>query len=98
MDATRFGIEEEFLLLDASALVPLSGSEIVERVKGPAPGGGSVTSEYLTCQFECATDPVRTLEQAGSQLAAMRRMLADLAPRTRSSRPRVHRSRSRGPR
>lgn len=80
MDATRFGIEEEFLLLDASALVPLSGSEIVERVKGPAPGGGSVTSEYLTCQFECATDPVRTLDQAGSQLAAMRRMLADLAP------------------
>ncbi|MEV7619253.1 YbdK family carboxylate-amine ligase [Microbacterium sp. NPDC089321] len=80
MDATRFGIEEEFLLLDASALVPLSGSGIVERVKGPAPGGGMITSEYLTCQFECATDPVRTLAEAGEQLGGMRRMLASLAP------------------
>ena len=33
MDATRFGMEEEFLLLDESALVPLSGSGIVEKVK-----------------------------------------------------------------
>ncbi|MEV7632806.1 YbdK family carboxylate-amine ligase [Microbacterium sp. NPDC089318] len=80
MDATRFGIEEEFLLLDASALVPLSGSGIVERVKGAAPGGGSITSEYLTCQFECATDPVGSLSDAGTQLSAMRRMLAELAP------------------
>ena len=80
MDATRFGIEEEFLLLDASALVPLSGSEIVAQVKGPAPEGGAITSEYLTCQFECATDPVRTLTAAGTQLGAMRGMLARLAP------------------
>jgi carboxylate-amine ligase len=80
MDATRFGIEEEFLLLDASALVPLSGSGIVERVKGAAAGGGTITSEYLTCQFECATDPVYALSDAGAQLSAMRRTLADLAP------------------
>lgn len=80
MDAARFGVEEEFLLLDESALVPLSGSGIVERLKGPAPGGGTITSEYLTCQFECATDPVRTREEAGSQLGGMRRMLAELAP------------------
>ncbi|PKI89327.1 hypothetical protein CW368_12870 [Actinomycetales bacterium SN12] len=80
MDATRFGVEEEFLLLDESALIPLSGSGIVDRVKGPAPGGGVITSEYLTCQFECATDPVRTLGEAGSQLGGMRRMLAELAP------------------
>lgn len=80
MDAARFGVEEEFLLLDESALVPLSGSGIVERVEGPAPGGGTITSEYLTCQFECATDPVRTREEAGSQLGGMRRMLAELAP------------------
>ena len=80
MASTRFGIEEEFLLLDASALVPLSGSGIVERVRGPAPEGGAITSEYLTCQFECATDPVRTLDEAGTQLGAMRGMLARLAP------------------
>nr|WP_204976803.1 YbdK family carboxylate-amine ligase [Microbacterium esteraromaticum] len=73
-------MEEEFLLLDASALVPLSGSGIVERVKGPAAGGGMITSEYLTCQFECATDPVRTLAEAGQQLGGMRRTLAGLAP------------------
>lgn len=79
-DRTRFGIEEEFLLLDAAALVPLSGSGLVDRVKGPAPAGGTITSEYLTSQFECATDPVRTLEEAGQQLSTMRRLLADLAP------------------
>lgn len=80
MDATRFGIEEEFLLLDASALVPLSGSAVVDRARGPAAGGGTITSEYLTCQFECATDPVRALSEAGAQLSRMRGMLADLAP------------------
>ncbi|MGX1792195.1 carboxylate-amine ligase [Microbacterium sp. NPDC055312] len=80
MDAARFGVEEEFVLLDGSALVPLSAGGIVERAKGPVSGGGAITSEYLTCQVECATDPVRTLSAAGSQLSRMRRMLAELAP------------------
>ena len=76
----RFGVEEEFLLLDSRALVPLSAATLVERVRGAAPGGGRITSEYLTSQFECATDPVASLAEAQQQLQGMRDILADLAP------------------
>lgn len=78
--ATRFGIEEEFILLDADALVPLTSTEMVKQVIGPAEVGGRITSEYLTSQFECATDPMRTLTEAAVQLSGMRQILARHAP------------------
>lgn len=78
--STRFGVEEEFILLDAEALVPLTGTELCTQVLGPAATGGRITSEYLTSQFECATDPVCTLADAAVQLSGMRQLLADHAP------------------
>ncbi|UNK70837.1 YbdK family carboxylate-amine ligase [Microbacterium sp. H1-D42] len=80
MSHTRFGVEEEFILLDADALVPLTGAELGAQVLGPAEAGGRITSEYLTSQFECATDPVHTLADAAVQLSGMRKILAHHAP------------------
>ncbi|MEJ1089589.1 YbdK family carboxylate-amine ligase [Microbacterium sp. Mu-80] len=77
---TRFGVEEEFVLLDAEALVPLSGADPSADVLGAADAGGTITAEYLTCQFECATEPVHTMADASVQLSGMRRLLARHAP------------------
>ncbi|MFD5214091.1 YbdK family carboxylate-amine ligase [Microbacterium sp. NPDC058345] len=77
---TRFGIEEEFVLVDAHALVPVSASELHSQVLGAFPGGGRLTSEFLTSQIESATAPLGTLAEAGEQLSGMRGMLADCAP------------------
>lgn len=76
----RFGIEEEYVLLDARALVPLSATALKDGVLGEAPEGGRLTSEFLTSQLEGATEPVRTLEEARTQLLGMRRMLSQHAP------------------
>lgn len=80
MRVARFGIEEEFLLLDEAALIPLSADELVQRVRGPVSGGGVIASEYLTSQFECATEPVHTLADARRQLQTMRSRITELAP------------------
>lgn len=80
----RFGIEEEFVLLDDATLVPISvGLGAGGSVTGTH-AKGSVTPEYLTCQVECVTEPVCSRADAAAQLQRMRRQV--------SSRARDHRA------
>ncbi|PRA80451.1 YbdK family carboxylate-amine ligase [Microbacterium sp. MYb66] len=72
---TRFGIEEEFLFLDEHSLVPVALSagtrERITRLRT----GGEVTTEYLTSQIECLTEPVRTGADAEAQLRHLRGLI-----------------------
>lgn len=75
----RFGIEEEFVLLDAESLVPLAmGDGAKERITGRS-SLGEVMAEYLTCQLECATDPLSSLNEAEAQLRHLRGLVSALA-------------------
>ncbi len=82
---TRFGIEEEFALLDEETLVPvpLGGAAIDALTSGtgtfPPGGAGTVKKEFLTSQVEFATSPVRTLAEAEMQLRLCRSALTDFA-------------------
>ncbi|WP_223622331.1 YbdK family carboxylate-amine ligase [Microbacterium sp. EST19A] len=68
----RFGIEEEFLLLDGDSLVPLAMAEGTRERFTRLRTGGSVTAEYLTSQLETATEPVSTREDAEAQVRHLR--------------------------
>lgn len=75
----RFGVEEEFVLLDEETLVPISMRDGTrERITGHS-SGGEVMPEYLTCQFECVTEPARTLADAGAQVRRMRGLIGEHA-------------------
>ncbi|MHC9045570.1 carboxylate-amine ligase [Microbacterium saperdae] len=72
----RFGIEEEFILLEGESLVPTAISADARRRMETSPAAGRVMPEYLTCQVECATDPLRTRAEALAQLRGLRRAIA----------------------
>lgn len=73
----RFGIEEEFQLLDEDTLVPVPLGSAARAV---LPGGaGEVKKEFLTSQVEFSTSPVGTLAAAREELTAFRRELASFA-------------------
>ncbi|MDQ0649479.1 carboxylate-amine ligase [Microbacterium natoriense] len=74
--SARFGVEEEFVVLDRQTLAPIGMDHGArERITGRR-GGGEVMPEYLTCQLECATSPAETRAEAGEQLTRMRALLA----------------------
>ncbi|WP_194421103.1 carboxylate-amine ligase [Microbacterium abyssi] len=74
---TRFGIEEEFQLLDEDTLVPVP---LGSAARAALPSGtGEVKKEFLTSQVEFSTSPVDTLAAAGEELMAFRRALASFA-------------------
>jgi len=86
----RFGIEEEFVLLDEQTLAPLAqGTGERERItegddSPPASasvGRGEIVAEYLTCQVECITAPSQTRDDAAEQLRRMRRLVSTHAER-----------------
>ncbi len=77
--AVRFGIEEEYVLLDRDALVPVSGGDDRYAMFGEVPNGGRICAEYLSSQFECATTPLTSLQDAGEQLIGMRALLGGFA-------------------
>jgi len=80
----RFGIEEEFVVLDRATLVPIGmGDGARERITGTRTGG-EVLPEYLTCQLECVTEPVTTRADAAAQLRRMRSLLAAHAAQQRA--------------
>jgi len=79
---TRFGIEEEFQLLDEDTLVPVPLGSSARAVL-PS-GAGTVTKEFLTSQVEFSTSPVRTLEAAENQLSAFRGALHAFAGRNQA--------------
>lgn len=71
----RFGIEEEFLLLDEDSLVPVAlAGEILRRI-GDQDSTGRVTTEYLASQLECLTSPVSTAAEATAQLRELRTLI-----------------------
>lgn len=75
----RFGIEEEFLLLDPEALVPIALAEGERDRFASVPTGGSISAEYLTSQLETATEPVHTAADAAAQLRDLRTRVAGQA-------------------
>jgi carboxylate-amine ligase len=68
----RFGIEEEFLLLDDEALVPIAMADGTRERFTRLRTGGTVTAEYLTSQLETATEPVLRREDAETQVRHLR--------------------------
>lgn len=79
----RFGVEEEFVLLDEETLVPLSMPDGTRERITERSGGGEVMPEYLTCQFECVSEPMTTRAGAAEQLDRMRRLIGAHAARQR---------------
>ncbi len=74
----RFGVEEEFVLLDEQTLVPSAMTpETRERILTEV--GAGLTPEYLTCQIESATTPISTLADAEEQLRRTRGLLHEHA-------------------
>ena len=57
----RFGIEEEFILLDEKTLVPLALSHDQRGAIVGDAADGEITAEYLTCQLESVLRPAMTL-------------------------------------
>ncbi|KDA06978.1 hypothetical protein DC31_00500 [Microbacterium sp. CH12i] len=84
----RFGIEEEFMLLDHRALAPIpDGSSIrsalkhnlAQSVLEGSPVGGVISPEFLDCQMEFSTSPSESLFSAGTELAGFRNNLGNFA-------------------
>lgn len=87
----RFGVEEEFMVLDRRSLEPISAgasaraalrSDAVESARAGSPVAGEASMEFLDCQVEVATSPSETLHSAGEELAAFRNTLGKFARRS----------------
>lgn len=72
---TRFGIEEEFLFLDAHSLTPVTLATGTRERMTRLRTGGEVTKEYLTSQIECLTEPVSTATDAEEQARHLRSLV-----------------------
>ncbi|WEK60897.1 MAG: YbdK family carboxylate-amine ligase [Candidatus Microbacterium colombiense] len=77
----RFGIEEEFVLLDEQALVPVAIPDAARDDLAARAASGRIMAEYLTCQVECATDPILTRDEGLRQLQHLRGLLGAHAAR-----------------
>ncbi len=75
----RFGIEEEFILLDEASLVPVAFDDPARRRVSERVRSGKVMTEYLSCQLECATDPVSTRAEGDLQVRRLREAVSELA-------------------
>lgn len=73
----RFGVEEEFMVLDRRTLAPAPRgmaaraalhSEAVRTHQADAPVGGDSEAEFLDCQVEISTTPATTLADAALEL------------------------------
>ncbi|KQR47939.1 hypothetical protein ASF87_03050 [Microbacterium sp. Leaf161] len=74
----RFGVEEEFVLLDEQTLVPAAMSAAT-RERIPEDAAAGLTPEYLTCQLESATSPATTRADAEAQLRRTRSLIGTYA-------------------
>ncbi|WP_311243776.1 YbdK family carboxylate-amine ligase [Microbacterium sp. WCS2018Hpa-23] len=74
----RFGIEEEFVLLDEQTLVPSAMSTSTRQRLAEEVGAG-LTPEYLTCQLESATEPIESRADAEAQLRHTRHLIGTYA-------------------
>jgi carboxylate-amine ligase len=73
--AYTIGIEEELMILDAETL---ELANAIESLLEPAPAG-EIKPELMESVLEVSTDPCRNTTEAGSQLRALRRQVADAA-------------------
>jgi carboxylate-amine ligase len=75
----RFGVEEEFLVVDADSRVPVpAAATVVEQTSGLL-GAGRVGGEITELQLETRTDPCETADRLHEQLAEARRVAAGAA-------------------
>ncbi|GAA1819889.1 carboxylate-amine ligase [Agromyces neolithicus] len=75
----RFGIEEEFMVLDRHRLAPVAlGERMVHTLRRGA-YGERVTGEFLAAQVEYSTAIHRHVRQASAELHGFRRELAAVA-------------------
>jgi carboxylate-amine ligase len=74
----RFGVEEEFFVVDAQTGAPAPrAAEVVDSAKAVL--GPRVSGEITTLQLETRTDPCLTLAELGEQLSGARKVAADSA-------------------
>ena len=76
---TRFGVEEEYFFLDPDSLAPTGAALRAKHALADAGHPGAFTSEFLTCQLEYATSPLRTVDEARAQLTAARSAAVEFA-------------------
>lgn len=75
-----FGIEEEFVLLDATGLHPLDlGNAVYSEFFGDPNFGGCLGREFLACQLEFTSPVLRSLAEAHSCLSRFRSRLTATA-------------------
>lgn len=76
-----FGIEEEYMFLDPSALSPAHLDEAAHHrlLGGAAPGRGSTTHEFLFSQIERSTPVCSRLDEAEADLSAFRARISSVA-------------------
>jgi len=73
--AYTIGIEEELMILDAESLELVNA---IEALLEPAPLG-EIKPELMESVLEISTDPCASISEAGEQLRALRRQVADTA-------------------
>jgi glutamate---cysteine ligase / carboxylate-amine ligase len=78
-DTYRFGIEEEYFLVDAQTKAPARAMPPAFLAAAKAATGGQVTGEFLQSQIEVATVAHTDMATAGAELRALRQTLARVA-------------------
>src|SRR6266545_1025927 len=78
-DAYRFGIEEEYFLVDAETktVTREMPPALLEELKQAT--GGRVKGEFLQSQLEAATVPHSGMTEAGAELRFLRHRVARMA-------------------
>ena len=76
-----FGVEEEFMIVDARTLAPVSIADSAIADLRSAVTGGAVTAEFLPSQVEFSTGICRTPGEAGRDIGGFRRLLSAWAAR-----------------
>jgi len=88
---TKFGVEEEFMVLNRQTLAPIPSGALarsalrkdaaqVKALSTDEPWR-EASAEFLDCQVEIATAPATTLDSAAKELESFRRSLRDFAER-----------------
>jgi carboxylate-amine ligase len=75
----KFGIEEEYFLVDAQTKAPARAMPAAFLADAKAATGGQVTGEFLQSQVEVATLPHTDVATAGAELRGLRQTVGRIA-------------------
>jgi glutamate---cysteine ligase / carboxylate-amine ligase len=75
----RFGIEEEYFLVDAQTKAPARAMPAAFLAEAKTATGGQVTGEFLQSQVEVATLPHTDMAAAAAELRALRQTVGRIA-------------------